>query len=684
MKQKHLILTLLALFASFDASAYSFEVDGIFYDYMYNAENTVEVTYGKYQYLQDDEELIEWANNNGYHIYRDPDMDDFVHNIDFQTNTPAYSGDIIIPSSVTYEGRTYTVKRIGNNAFDNCYGITSISIPYSITDIGYDAFYGCRGLTSVNIPNSVEYILRSAFQNCTGLTSIIIPQSVVGIDEAAFSGCTALTSVTVFKETPPGVHSNTFSGCYNATLYVPYGCIAAYEASSFWNYFTNKKECISFTDPAVGELCLANWDTNSNGNLSLEEAAAVTSLGTVFEGNMSITSFNELQHFTGLTEIDDYAFEDATSLTSVIIPQNVKRIGIHAFANGFVNSNVSSNLTTVQLPEGLTDIDNYAFYGCNSLASVTIPNSVTSIGNYAFYKCNSIRSVNIPNNVTSIGYNTFQSCSSLTNITIPNSLTSIGIWAFENCSSLTSVVSKIQKPFALSSGSNVFSNISLSCVLTVPIGTRDAYIAAGWGGGNFKGGIVEEAFDETITVGPSSYATFCSPYALDFSNVTDLKAYIASGFSPSTGKLVLTRVDEVPAGEGLYLVGDPGTYEVPSTTTDMMYSNLLKGVTTATTIYPTEGDYTNFILANGIHGIGFYTLSTSGELAAGKAYLQLPTASVSNVKAISVIFDDDDPTAIQDIEDYTTAESIYNLQGQKVNQPKQGLYIVNGKKVLFK
>ena len=116
----------------------------------------------------------------------------------------------------------------------------------------------------------------------------------------------------------------------------------------------------------------------------------------------------------------------------------------------------------------------------------------------------------------------------------------------------------------------------------------------------------------------------------------------------------------------------------------MMFSNFLKGVTTATTIYPTEGGYTNFILSNGSHGVGFYTLSSAGQLAAGKAYLQLPTASVSHVKAISIIFDDDDATAIQDIEGYIKAEDIYNLQGQKVNQPKHGLYIINGKKVLFK
>ena len=190
--------------------------------------------------------------------------------------------------------------------------------------------------------------------------------------------------------------------------------------------------------------------------------------------------------------------------------------------------------------------------------------------------------------------------------------------------------------------------------------------------------------DAVVNIGSTGYATFCSPYALDFSKVSDVRAYIASGFNPSTGKLVLTRVDEVPAGEGLYLVGNPGTHNVPFTETNMLYSNFLKGVTTATTIYPTEGSYTNFILANGSHGIGFYTLSNSGQLAAGKAYLQLPTSSVSHVKAISVVFEDDDATAIQDIEGCIKAESIYNLQGQRVNSPKRGLYIINGQKVLIK
>ena len=96
-------------------------------------------------------------------------------------------------------------------------------------------------------------------------------------------------------------------------------------------------------------------------------------------------------------------------------------------------------ITTVSLPEGLTSIGEYAFYGCSSLTSVTIPAGVTSIGDSAFYGCSSLTSVTIPESVTSIGCAVFRGCSSLTSVTIPAGVTSIGDWAFCDCSSLMSV-----------------------------------------------------------------------------------------------------------------------------------------------------------------------------------------------------------------------------------------------------
>ena len=100
-----------------------------------------------------------------------------------------YSGDITIPESVDYNGKTYSVTSIGEEAFYYCSGLTSITIPNSITSIGINAFSGCEGLTSVTIPNSVTSIGRHAFYGCTGLTSVTIPNSVTSIGKYAFYEC---------------------------------------------------------------------------------------------------------------------------------------------------------------------------------------------------------------------------------------------------------------------------------------------------------------------------------------------------------------------------------------------------------------------------------------------------------------------------------------------------------------
>ena len=195
---------------------------------------------------------------------------------------------------------------------------------------------------------------------------------------------------------------------------------------------------IQFADAAVKAICVDNWDTNGDGELSYAEAAAVTTLTPNGTNNYSafrgkpITSFDELQYFTGLTSIEPYAFYNCTSLTSVTIGNSVTSIGSYAFGS-------CSGLTSVTIPDSVTSIGSAAFDNCSGLTSVTIGNSVTSIGAYAFYNCSGLTSVTIGNSVTSIGDSAFNHCTSLTSVTIGNSVTSIGNSAFYNCSGLTSV-----------------------------------------------------------------------------------------------------------------------------------------------------------------------------------------------------------------------------------------------------
>ena len=274
-------------------------------------------------------------------------------------------------------------------------------------------------------------------------------------------------------------------------------------------------------------------------------------------------------------------------------------------------------------------------------------------------------------------------------VTIPNSVTSIGDGAFNECDFLTSVVSLIQEPFSF--GENTFTGISEDCVLTVPFGTKEAYIAAGWTEEVFKGGIVEAdpvPVTVPVTLGDAGVATFCCEEALDFSGTEDVKAYIVSAFRPSTGNVTLTRITDVPAGTGIVLLGNAGTYDIPLGAGETIVSNLLVGVTSSKTLNKVEGANTNFILADGENGIGFYTVVDGSTLAAGKAYLPLPTAALpSNAQSIGLRFDGttgirslDNGQMMMDNDEWLT------IDGRRldVEPTTKGLYIVNGRKVIVK
>ncbi len=214
---------------------------------------------------------------------------------------------------------------------------------------------------------------------------------------------------------------------------------------------------ILFEDPVAKHICVKYWDTDADGELSYKEAAAVTDLKDVISRNVNnnLTSFNELQYFTGLQSIGYAAFIYCDELTSIHIPKGVTAIGNRAFygCHSLANINIPDgvttieaeafsgcwNLTNINIPGGVTEIGTGAFGGCISLTTINIPDGVTAIGDYTFDDCNSLTSIHIPDKVTAIGDWAFDGCSSLTTINIPDGVTTIGRYAFYGCSSLTSI-----------------------------------------------------------------------------------------------------------------------------------------------------------------------------------------------------------------------------------------------------
>ena len=194
------------------------------------------------------------------------------------------------------------------------------------------------------------------------------------------------------------------------------GAVVTYTYDELGNRLSKKvvgaapKPIIHFYDQKVKAICVENWDTNGDGELSYEEAAAVTDLGGAFNGNEEILSFNELQYFAGLTALGDNVFQNCLSLSSVYIPDGVTSIGNHCFWQ-------CRMLGSLRIPDGLKTIGANAFEYCYYLPSLDLPDGLESIGNEAFQECN-FSSLHIPSSVSSIGSYLFGGCDKLVSITV--------------------------------------------------------------------------------------------------------------------------------------------------------------------------------------------------------------------------------------------------------------------------
>ena len=459
---------------------------------------------------------------------------------------------VTIPNSVTI---------IDQSAFQNCRGLTSITLSDSLTEIQIEVFKNCTSLTSVTIPNSVTSIGDGAFQNCSGLTTVNFNAtnctSMSGpsgsVITPVFDGCTSLTTLNIGNNVTR-IPRHAFQGCSSLpTVTIPSSVTSiGYRAFRFVRHIEYHGTATGspwaalsmngfiegdfiYSDSTKTTLCSY---IGAGGAVTIP--VTVTSIGDqAFEGCRGVTS---VTIGNSVTSIGEYAFEGCSGLTSVTIGDSVTSIGNYAFNNcsGLTTTNYTgtlaqwcninfsnttsnpayyshnlyingSEVTQLVIPNGVTEIKQYAFYNCSGLTSITLTDSVTSFGNSAFSGCSGLTMTNytgtlaqwcninfsgtesnpvyysrnlyingtevtqleIPNGVTEIKQCIFCNCTSLTSITIPSSVTSIGNSAFYCCSGLTSITCLASVVPTI--GTNVFSGVS--AIVYIPCGRKQSYLS---------------------------------------------------------------------------------------------------------------------------------------------------------------------------------------------------------------
>ena len=279
---------------------------------------------------------------------------------------------------------------------------------------------------------------KNPFYKKSNIKTVIIKNGVTSIGDYTFRDCTSLTSVTI----PNSVTSIGYSAFYNCTSLtgatIP-NSVTSIGGSAFYGCTSLTSITIPNSVTSIGSSIFYNCTSLTSIEVSGNNKNYSSLDGVLFNKNKTelITypfgkTDSEYAIPDSVTSIGDYAFYGCTSLTSITIPNSVTSIGYYAFYN-------CTSLTSVTIPDSVTSIGYETFFNCTSLTSITIPDSVTSIGGSAFYGCTSLTSITIPDSVTSIGRSTFEFCRNLTSVAISDSVKNIGISAFEFCESLTSV-----------------------------------------------------------------------------------------------------------------------------------------------------------------------------------------------------------------------------------------------------
>ena len=369
-------------------------------------------------------------------------------------------------SSVTIPN---SVSSIGSSAFSGCSGLTSVTIGNSVTSIDNNAFYNCSGLTSVTIGNSVTSIGERAFYNCSGLRSVAIPNSVTNIGEWAFYGCNSLESVTIgtgllsissymfidhrpakviwLTNTPPSGYSyaagttnyvanDMYTSLSNKTVYKYLSSMFEVDGVKYVPVSPSERTCDAIDclyDENAENIHIGETVTNASITLKVNRVLPYVCYGNPYIKEVQLD-------LTG--DVPNYAFSGCSKLEGIVIPNSVTNIGQGAFSN-------CSSLSKMTIPQSVTNINNYAFSGCTQLKDVYIAdrNTILTLGSNGssplFSSC-PLDSVYIGGNISyntgsSYGYSPFYRNTSLRSVTITDEETEISENEFYGCTNLKNV-----------------------------------------------------------------------------------------------------------------------------------------------------------------------------------------------------------------------------------------------------
>lgn len=384
-------------------------------------------------------------------------------------NTPDnwYEGDLVIKPSVTYEGKTYTVKGTYPKAFSGCTKLNSVTFPNTVDSIGSQSFYNCISLTSVNIPKGVRTIPYWSFRDCASLREITIPASVVLIEGRAFEGCEFdninIKSQKVFAQTGghtfsqalayTTIHNFTFGG---DVLTIPTNVLDGYRNNGIVDHHVPDSYKVILKDKVA----------------------------TIEKHAFDNTVIESVELSKNLSVIGDSAFYGCLELTEISPLLNVVSLGTGAFARCIRLKSIELNY--------VEEIKERTFYECFALGNVKI-GIASVIADYAFYKCSAINyfTASAANPVyesqDGVLYNKDKTTllkfppSREKEYTLLSSVTSVTPKAFENYQSITSITSLKETPPALTEGDNLFAYVpGRNATVLVPEAVMNAYRIA-WG-----------------------------------------------------------------------------------------------------------------------------------------------------------------------------------------------------------